>query len=69
MQKCEQKQICGGDQTGANGRFIWKCYRNNSGNRFFFSYIDLNSADVLCYAINRNPYTPVQDDVIYVVGE
>ncbi len=50
------KKIEGGNVKGAgssNPNITWKCYRNNSGNRFFFSSVDLNSATTVCYAISN----------------
>ena len=53
----EQKAINGGHLDGIiddNPNVSFKCYRNNSGNRFFISPIDLSSPTTVCFPFNPN---------------
>ncbi len=57
----EQKQTKGGHVGGignSNPNISWKCYRNNSGNRFFISPVDLNSPTTVCYPISNGDSAP-----------
>ena len=53
----EQKEISGGHLSGIgdNNPYVsFKCYRNDSGKRFFISPIDLSSATTVCYPFDPN---------------
>ena len=55
--KEEQKEISGGHLSGIgddNPNVSFKCYRNNSGNRYFISPIDLSSATTVCFPFDAN---------------
>jgi len=63
LSKKAKKEINGGHVDGigtANPNTIWKCYRNDSGNNFFYSSVDLNSPTTVCFAQSNLVTTPVK---------
>lgn len=61
LTKTQQEQTFGGHIGGigdAKSHITWKCYRNDSGSRFFFSPVDLSSPTTICYAIDNTHSAP-----------